>query len=129
MMAFFVESSDEGIVMSSQEGEDHNLEELRSELITLRVQLDRERRLRMVLEERNRDLETQLYPERIRQLANQVQAQMTYRDHKQVGNVTIKCSRTLAVTFLACNLYRQEINLFSGNCESFLGTSGIWNFL
>ncbi len=90
--------------MSSQEGEDQNLDELKSELIALRVQLDRERRLRMVLEDRNRDLETQLYPERIRQLANQVQAQMTYRDHKQVSYVTIKCNCTLPLKFLACNL-------------------------
>lgn len=46
-----------------------------SELIELRVQLDRERGLRMILEDQVRSLETQLYPERIREITQQVQLQ------------------------------------------------------
>lgn len=51
-----------------------------TDLIDVRVQLDRERRLRMILEEQVRSLESQLYPERIREIAQQVQLQYQHRD-------------------------------------------------
>nr|XP_018917464.1 PREDICTED: helix-loop-helix protein 11-like isoform X2 [Bemisia tabaci] len=48
------------------------------EMMELRVQLDRERGLRMILEDQIRSLETQLYPDRIRDIAQQVQ--LRYQD-------------------------------------------------
>ncbi|XP_002738783.1 transcription factor AP-4-like [Saccoglossus kowalevskii] len=64
-------SSDEGI--GSPEVEDLSMEELQKEMVELRQQLDRERRLRMLLEERNRSLEAQLYPEKLREIAKHEQ--------------------------------------------------------
>ncbi|XP_076319174.1 transcription factor AP-4-like isoform X1 [Tachypleus tridentatus] len=56
------ESSDEGIGnMSPHQESKSNLEEVKSEVLELRVQLDRERRLRMILEEQTRNLESQVY--------------------------------------------------------------------
>ncbi|XP_064636610.1 transcription factor AP-4-like [Lineus longissimus] len=52
------ESSDEGISLGF---EDQTVEDLRKELIEIRLQLDRERRLRLALEERNRSVEAKLY--------------------------------------------------------------------
>ncbi|GFG38358.1 hypothetical protein Cfor_05703, partial [Coptotermes formosanus] len=50
------------------------------EMIELRVQLDRERRLRMHLEDQVRSLDSQLYPERIREITQQVQLQYHHQD-------------------------------------------------
>ncbi len=44
-------------------------------MVELRLQLDRERRLRMTLEDQTRALESQLYPEKIREIAQSVQFQ------------------------------------------------------
>ena len=74
-----VECSDEGIGgMSAGESEEQSMEELKGEIVNLRVQVERERRLRIALEERNRDLEARLYPTK---LTNHAQAQIRYRDH------------------------------------------------
>ncbi|XP_046664009.1 transcription factor AP-4 [Homalodisca vitripennis] len=54
-----------------------------SELIDLRVQLDRERGLRMILEDQVRSLETQLYPERIREITQQVQLQFSQQQQEE----------------------------------------------
>ncbi|KAJ8896203.1 hypothetical protein PR048_001546 [Dryococelus australis] len=69
------ESSDEGIGSMSPEPvgtaaltADHS-----HEMIELRMQLDRERRLRMHAEEQLRTLESQFYPERLRELTQQLQ--------------------------------------------------------
>ena len=84
----FVEGSDEGIGgMSAGESEEQSMEELKAEVVNLRVQLDRERRLRISLEERNRDLEARLYPSK---MAHHVQAQIRYQDH--MPQVNIYCS-------------------------------------
>ncbi|CAG2109637.1 unnamed protein product [Medioppia subpectinata] len=48
-------------------------DDLKREMVELRLQLDRERRLRMTLEDQTRALETQLYPEKIREIAHNVQ--------------------------------------------------------
>lgn len=71
------EPVDEGIGSMSPPGgiEEPGSEDLKREMIELRIQLDRERRLRMVLEEQTRGLEAQLYPERIREIAHQVHLQ------------------------------------------------------
>nr|CAD7574643.1 unnamed protein product [Timema californicum] len=49
------------------------------EMIELRIQLDRERRLRMHLEEQVRTLESQIYPERIREMTQQLQIKLQYQ--------------------------------------------------
>ncbi|CAH1403831.1 unnamed protein product [Nezara viridula] len=59
---------------------DTNVTGTTNDLIDVRVQLDRERRLRMILEEQVRSLESQLYPERIREITQQVQLQYQQRD-------------------------------------------------
>ncbi|XP_014249197.1 transcription factor AP-4 isoform X3 [Cimex lectularius] len=58
-----------------------------NDLIDVRVQLDRERRLRMILEEQVRSLESQLYPERIREITQQVQLQYQQREEEENGAV------------------------------------------
>lgn len=70
-------SADEGIGSMSPEPLDgeQSPESLRKEMIELRMQLDRERRLRLQLEDQVRSLEAQLYPERIREITQQVQLQ------------------------------------------------------
>ncbi|KAG8222770.1 hypothetical protein J437_LFUL007826 [Ladona fulva] len=72
-------SADEGIgSMSPEPPEDaatNGPEMLRREMIDLRMQLDRERRRRMHLEDQVRSLEAQLYPGRIREITQQVQMQ------------------------------------------------------
>jgi len=55
---------------------------LNREMVELRLQLDRERRLRMSLEEQTRALESQLYPEKIREIAQSVQYQ--YQSHVRI---------------------------------------------
>uniref|UniRef100_A0A0A9Y355 Transcription factor AP-4 n=1 Tax=Lygus hesperus TaxID=30085 RepID=A0A0A9Y355_LYGHE len=60
-----------------------------NDLIDVRVQLDRERRLRMILEEQVRSLESQLYPERIREITQQVQLQYQQRDEDDNGGAVI----------------------------------------
>ncbi|XP_064608967.1 transcription factor AP-4-like isoform X2 [Liolophura sinensis] len=79
------ESSDEGISLSvtSEYGDDSVADELRREISELRSQLEHERRMRMILEEQNRALEAQLYPDRLRQIASQVQMQMKLQQEKE----------------------------------------------
>ncbi|XP_073989628.1 transcription factor cropped isoform X8 [Rhodnius prolixus] len=62
---------------------DTNVAGSTNDLIDVRVQLDRERRLRMLLEDQVRSLESQLYPERIREITQQVQLQYQQRDDIQ----------------------------------------------
>lgn len=58
---------DEGIAgMSPQDAE--SKEDTSPEMLELRMQLDRERRLRMMLEEQSRNLETKLCPDRLREV-------------------------------------------------------------
>lgn len=60
------------------------------DLIDLRVQLDRERGLRMILEDQVRSLESQLYPERIREITQQVQLQ--YQQREEVSILIVRFS-------------------------------------
>ena len=73
------ESSDEVFCRSPKSSTgpvvDPSEDDLRREMVELRLQLDRERRLRMSLEEQTRALESQLYPEKIREIAQNVQYQ------------------------------------------------------
>ncbi|ETE71049.1 Transcription factor AP-4, partial [Ophiophagus hannah] len=54
---------------------DEKAEDLRREMIELRQQLDKERSVRMMLEEQVRSLEAHLYPEKLKVIAQQVQLQ------------------------------------------------------
>uniref|UniRef100_A0A8C4R546 Uncharacterized protein n=1 Tax=Eptatretus burgeri TaxID=7764 RepID=A0A8C4R546_EPTBU len=69
------EDRDEGIG-SPDILEEDKVEELRREMIELRTQLDKERRLRLVLEEQVRGMEAQLYPEKLKEIAQQAQVQV-----------------------------------------------------
>lgn len=64
-------SGGEAVVVSTQVDGGSATEELRREMIDLRMQLDRERRHRMTLEEHIRSLEAQTYPERIKEISHQ----------------------------------------------------------
>lgn len=64
-------SGGEAVVVSTQVDGGAATEELRREMIDLRMQLDRERRHRMTLEEHIRSLEAQTYPERIKEISHQ----------------------------------------------------------
>ncbi|XP_015792537.1 transcription factor AP-4 [Tetranychus urticae] len=77
------DSSDEGIqcqinsrtTTTSGNESEINVDELKNDLVEVRKVLDRERRLRMQLEDQVRALEAQLYPERIKEIAQQVHLQ------------------------------------------------------
>ncbi|KAJ9578483.1 hypothetical protein L9F63_005303, partial [Diploptera punctata] len=64
------------------------------EMIELRVQLDRERRLRMHLEDQVRSLESQLYPERIREITQQVQLQYHHQEVLDHPSSTVTVTTT-----------------------------------
>lgn len=71
------DSSDEGIhIHLSPKIDLDNVEEVRNELIQVRKALDRERKLRMSLEDQVKSLETQLYPERVKEIAQSVQVRL-----------------------------------------------------
>ncbi|XP_041838149.1 transcription factor AP-4-like isoform X3 [Melanotaenia boesemani] len=66
------EEKDEGIG-SPDMLEEEKVEELRREMLELRQQLDKERSARMQLEEQVRSLDTQLHPERLKVITQQVE--------------------------------------------------------
>ncbi|XP_034782529.2 transcription factor AP-4-like isoform X1 [Acipenser ruthenus] len=66
------EEKDEGIG-SPDILEDDKAEDLRREMLELRQQLDKERAVRMMLEEQARTLEAHMYPEKLKGIAQQVQ--------------------------------------------------------
>ncbi|XP_035492858.1 transcription factor AP-4-like isoform X2 [Scophthalmus maximus] len=66
------EEKDEGIG-SPDTLEEEKVEELRREMLELRQQLDKERSARMQLEEQMRSLDTQLHPERLKVITQQVE--------------------------------------------------------
>ncbi|XP_046542506.1 transcription factor AP-4-like isoform X1 [Haliotis rubra] len=86
------ESSDEGISLGSSidSSSEESNEDLQREIIELRRQLDRERWLRMMYEERLRSVESQIYPDRIRHIAAHVQASIHIQNEKALkqANVT-----------------------------------------
>ena len=59
-MCSFAESSDEGIGLRDSEFEDNSMEELKRERHDLRIQLERERQLWLMLEEETRYLKAQM---------------------------------------------------------------------
>lgn len=63
MNIYFTESSDEGITADYDE---LSIDDVRREMVAMKCQLERERRLRIELEKHS-------YPSNIRELANQVQ--------------------------------------------------------
>ncbi|XP_073713844.1 transcription factor AP-4 isoform X2 [Misgurnus anguillicaudatus] len=68
------EEKDEGIG-SPDILEEEKVEDLRREMIELRQQLDKERSVRMMLEEQIRSLDAHLYPEKLKVIAQQLQDQ------------------------------------------------------
>lgn len=83
------ESSDEGIGnMSPYEG-DTGSEDLKRDMIDLRIQLDRERRLRLKTEEQFRNLEAQLYPDRARDMPDELP--MEYKESVSAKCLVITC--------------------------------------
>uniref|UniRef100_A0A3B4B8U8 BHLH domain-containing protein n=1 Tax=Periophthalmus magnuspinnatus TaxID=409849 RepID=A0A3B4B8U8_9GOBI len=70
------EEKDEGIG-SPDILEEEKTEDLRREMIELRQQLEKERSVRMLLEEQMRSLDAQFYPEKLKALALHVQDQQT----------------------------------------------------
>ncbi|MED6247384.1 Transcription factor AP-4 [Ilyodon furcidens] len=68
------EEKDEGIG-SPDILEEEKTEDLKREMIELRQQLEKERTVRMVLEDQMRSLDAQLYPEKLKAIAQQVQEQ------------------------------------------------------
>ncbi|KAG5832620.1 hypothetical protein ANANG_G00293030 [Anguilla anguilla] len=68
------EEKDEGIG-SPDILEEEKVEDIRREMIELRQQLDKERSVRMMLEDQIRSLDAHLYPEKLKVIAQQVQEQ------------------------------------------------------
>ncbi|XP_033116190.1 transcription factor AP-4-like isoform X2 [Anneissia japonica] len=72
--------TDEGIGSPESEDASATIDDLRREMLELRCQLDRERRFRLLLEDQNRGLESQLYPEKLKELTKQVHSRGTYQN-------------------------------------------------
>ncbi|KAI5752412.1 hypothetical protein M8J77_016761 [Diaphorina citri] len=62
------------------------------ELIDIRIQLDRERGLRLLLEEKIRAMQGKLYPDRIREITHQVQVQ--YETEEELSGMTMRRAET-----------------------------------
>ncbi|XP_044037669.1 transcription factor AP-4 [Siniperca chuatsi] len=84
------EEKDEGIG-SPDILEEEKTEDLRREMIELRQQLEKERSVRMILEDQMRSLDAQLYPEKLKAIAQQLQEQQAptqslvhLQQHKQL---------------------------------------------
>ncbi|KAF3700174.1 Transcription factor AP-4 Activating enhancer-binding protein 4 [Channa argus] len=84
------EEKDEGIG-SPDILEEEKTEDLRREMIELRQQLEKERSVRMMLEDQMRSLDAQLYPEKLKAIAQQVHEQQAQtqslvrlQQHKQL---------------------------------------------
>nr|XP_057929184.1 transcription factor AP-4-like isoform X2 [Doryrhamphus excisus] len=71
------EEKDEGIG-SPDTLDEEKVEELRREMLELRQQLDRERSARVQLEEQVRSLDTQLHPERLKVITQQVEEEQAH---------------------------------------------------
>lgn len=113
------DSSDEGIQCHASPGvlieTEPNVDEMRSELVEVRKAVDRERKLRMQLEEQVKLLESQLYPERVKEIAQQV----------QVKFIEVK---TLHHMFegLFTNTFRREVQMFIQNLKMRLPLLPSW---
>ncbi|XP_047428915.1 transcription factor AP-4 [Mugil cephalus] len=76
------EEKDEGIG-SPDIMEEEKTEDLRREMIELRQQLEKERSVRMMLEDQMRSLDAQLYPEKLKVIAQQLQEQQQQQAQTQ----------------------------------------------
>ncbi|KAK7087057.1 Transcription factor AP-4 (activating enhancer binding protein 4) [Halocaridina rubra] len=91
---------DEGVttvgesVVNTQVDSNPAMEDLRREMIDLRVQLDRERRHRMSLEERIRTQEAQAFPERIKDLSLKTEEHVV----KEMGSGSVSSEPSGTVT-------------------------------
>ncbi|XP_030433010.1 transcription factor AP-4 isoform X3 [Gopherus evgoodei] len=89
------EDKDEGIG-SPDIWEDEKAEDLRREMIELRQQLDKERSVRMMLEEQVRSLEAHMYPEKLKVIAQQVQLQQQQEQVLQLVPASAQSAKELA---------------------------------
>ncbi|XP_050824338.1 transcription factor AP-4 isoform X2 [Gopherus flavomarginatus] len=89
------EDKDEGIG-SPDIWEDEKAEDLRREMIELRQQLDKERSVRMMLEEQVRSLEAHMYPEKLKVIAQQVQLQQQQEQVLQLVPDSAQSAKELA---------------------------------
>nr|CAB3266918.1 AP4 transcription factor [Phallusia mammillata] len=93
-----ISEKDEGIGSPREE----DLEDLRRDTIEVRQQLDKERRLRMVLEEKVRELEAKVYPEKLRELANSIAAQYKQNHPKQDDATTHRPTLPVTASDVQC---------------------------
>lgn len=105
------EDKDEGIG-SPDIWEDEKAEDLRREMIELRQQLDKERSVRMMLEEQVRSLEAHMYPEKLKVIAQQVQLQQQQEQvrllHQEKLEREQQHLRTQAIQHIEGTQERQE---------------------
>lgn len=76
------DSSDEGICNASPIDAMDGTDDLKSELIEVRKTVDRERKLRMQLEDTIKTLETQLHPERVKEITHNVQVKLHHQQYE-----------------------------------------------
>lgn len=96
------DSSDEGICNASPIEAMDNADELKTELIEVRKTVDRERKLRMQLEETIKTLETQLHPERVKEITHQVQVKLHHQHQYEVSTI---CSPVTTHTHMPTNTH------------------------
>lgn len=125
---FNSDSSDEGIHCNVSPVESFdNIDELKTELIEVRKAVGRERKLRMQLEEQVKALETQLYPERVKEIAQSVQVKLNHPRHHHSSSLHASASETgsldnseneneAAVASLVDDVIAETIEIESGSC-------------
>lgn len=125
---FNSDSSDEGIHCNVSPVESFdNVDELKAELIEVRKAVDRERKLRMQLEDQVKTLETQLYPERVKEIAHSVQTKLNHGGRHHSSSLHASASETgsldnseneneTAVASLVDDVIAETIEIESGSC-------------
>ncbi|XP_029432626.1 transcription factor AP-4 isoform X2 [Rhinatrema bivittatum] len=97
------EDKDEGIG-SPDIWEDEKAEDLRREMIELRQQLDKERSVRMMLEDQVRSLEAHMYPEKLKVIAQQVQLQQQQEQVRLLHQETMEREQQSQSQLLSAHL-------------------------
>jgi transcription factor AP-4 len=107
------DSSDEGICNASPIEAMDGTDDLKSELIEVRKTVDRERKLRMQLEDTIKSLETQLHPERVKEITHNVQVKLHHQQYEVSFRVhTLSASSFFSNHCLSCHCHLIRVCIY-----------------
>jgi len=113
------DSADEGIHCNASPIDSmDNVDELKSELIEVRKALDRERKLRMSLEDQVKSLETQLYPERVKEIAQSVQVKLHKQNSESMDVSESEDQAAVAALVDDDGVIAETIEIETGSCPA-----------